>query len=114
MEWDLINKQTDQYLDTINASFAIRELETKFQNAINDTDFKNVKAQKQIRDLMGDQLSYLKSKEKLTQYDVDRAEKLLEIEQARIALEEAQSSKTSMQLKRDAQGNYSYEYVADQ
>ena len=114
MEWDLINKQTDQYLDTINASFAVRELETKFQSAINDTDFKNVKAQKQIRDLMGDQLSYLKSKEKLTQYDVDRAEKLLEIEQARIALEEAQSSKTSMQLKRDAQGNYSYEYVADQ
>jgi len=28
-------------------------------------------------------------------------------------LEDARSAKTSMQLKRDSQGNYSYEYVAD-
>jgi hypothetical protein len=63
---------------------------------------------------MDEQLSILRSKNKLTQYDVDRAEKLLQIEQARIALEESRKSKTSMRLKRDTQGNYSYQYVADQ
>mgnify|MGYP003312761491 CR=1 FL=1 len=57
---------------------------------------------------------YGRNKEKITQYDIDRAEKLLQVEQARIALEDARSSKTSMQLRRDSQGNYSYEYVADQ
>ena len=62
---------------------------------------------------MNDQLNILKNKQKLTQYDIDRAQKLLQVEQARIALEDARSAKTSMQLKRDSQGNYSYEYVAD-
>jgi len=39
---------------------------------------------------------------------------MLQIEQARIALEDIRASKTSLRLKRDSQGNYSYQYVADQ
>ncbi len=113
MEWDLINKNADEYLDTINSAFAIQELQNKFQTALNNTDNKNIKAQRQLKALMDEQLGNLRAKDKLTQYDVDRATKLLEIEQARIALEDARSSKTSMQLRRDSQGNYSYEYVAD-
>jgi len=62
---------------------------------------------------MDEQLGILRNKEKITQYDIDRAEKLLQVEQARIALEDAQSAKTSLRLKRDSQGNYSYEYMAD-
>ena len=96
-EWELMNKNADEYLDTINTAFAIQETERKYQKAL----------------LMNEQLGILKNKEKVTQYDVDRAEKLLQVEQARIALQDAQSAKTSMRLKRDSQGNYSYEYVAD-
>ena len=110
--WQLMNKNADEYLDTINSAFAVQELEDKFQNAINDT--KNLKNQQALKKLMDQQLDNLRAKEKLTEYDVERAEKLLQIEQARIALEDAQASKTSMRLKRDSQGNYSYEYVADQ
>ena len=62
---------------------------------------------------MDDQLGILRNKEKVSQYDVDRAEKLLQVEQARMALQDAQSAKTTMRLKRDSQGNYSYQYVAD-
>lgn len=114
MEWDLMKQNADEYLDTINAAFAVQGLENKFKKAIDDSNAKNVKAQQALRNLMDDQLGKLRAKEKLTQYDVDRAEKLLQIEQARIALEQAQSSKTSMRLKRDSQGNYSYEYAADE
>jgi len=39
---------------------------------------------------------------------------MLQIEQARIALEDIRASKTALRLKRDSQGNYSYQYVADQ
>ena len=112
VSWQLMNKNADEYLDTINSAFAVQELEDKFQNAINDT--KNLKNQQALKKLMDQQLDNLRAKEKLTEYDVERAEKLLQIEQARIALEDAQASKTSMRLKRDSQGNYSYEYVADQ
>ena len=111
-EWDLMNKNAEEYLDTINSAYAIQDLQTKFQKAINDTT--QLKNQKALKQVMDEQLTNLKNKQKITQYDIDRAEKLLQVEQARIALEEAQSSKTSLRLKRDSQGNYSYEYAADQ
>ena len=112
-QWDLINQRADKYLDDVNAAYAISELQAKVQDAINDNDG-NVEAQEQIKDLMDEQLSYLKDKENLTQYDVERAEKLLDIELKRIALQNAQQNQTSMRLRRDANGNYSYEFVADE
>ena len=57
---------------------------------------------------MNEQLKYLKDKDKLTQYDVDRANALLQIEIKRLALEQARQSKTKLRLRRDSQGNYSY------
>ena len=111
-EWDLINKNADEYLDNINAAFEVQQTQRKYQNALNDV--KSIKNQQALKKLMDQQLDILKNKDKLTQYDIDRAQKLLEIEQARIALEDARSAKTSMRLKRDSQGNYSYEYYADQ
>ncbi len=110
-QWQLMNKNADEYLDTINTAFAIQETEQKYQDAINDT--KNIKNQQALKKLMDEQLGILKNKEKVTQYDVERAEKLLQIEQARIALQDMQSAKTTLRLKRDSQGNYSYQYVAD-
>ena len=112
MQWDLMNKNADEYLDTINSAFAIQETERKYQNAV--TDAKSIKNQQALKQLMDEQLGILRNKEKITQYDIDRAEKLLQVEQARIALEDAQAAKTTMRLKRDSQGNYSYEYMADE
>lgn len=111
-EWDLINKNADQYLDTINSAFAIRELEGKYLDALDNTD--SISAQRQLNDMMNEQLNMLRAKDKLTQYDVDRANALYEIELKKIALQEAQQNKSQMRLRRDAQGNYSYQYVADQ
>ena len=49
-EWDLINKNADQYLDTINAVFETQQLENKYLDAIDDTD--NISAQRKLNDLM--------------------------------------------------------------
>lgn len=111
-EWDLMNKNADEYLDTINAAFAIQELQGKFQDALNKPN--SLKNQQALKDVMNQQLEILNNKQKITQYDVDRAQKMLQIEQARIALEDIRASKTALRLKRDSQGNYSYQYVADQ
>jgi hypothetical protein len=67
----------DEYLDTINAAYELQSLENKFQKAINNTD--GLKNQKALKKLMDEQLENLKAREKLTQYDVDRAEKLLQV-----------------------------------
>ena len=110
-EWQLMEKQADQYLDTVNQLFETQALENKYLDAIDQTD--NIAAQKQIKEIMDEELTILKQKDKLTQYDIDRANKRYEIALKQIALEEAQQSKSTMRLRRDSQGNYRYEYVAD-
>ena len=110
-EWNLINKNADQYLDTINQLYGIQSLENKYLDAINGTD--NVNAQKQLKKIMDDELANLRERDKLTEYDIERANKKYEIALKQIALEEAQQNKTQMRLRRDSQGNYRYEYISD-
>ena len=110
-EWNLINKNAEQYLDTINQMYNVQALENKYIKAINDT--KNVTVQKQLKKIMDEELAGLRERDKLTQYDVDRANKKYEIALKQIALEEAQQNKNQMRLRRDTQGNYRYEFVSD-
>ncbi len=110
LDWELKNKNTEGYLDTIEAAFAVNNLEDKFQDLLKNT--KSIKNQQAIKKVMDQQLKNLKDKQKITEYDINRAEQLLQIEQARAALEDAQAAKTELRLKRDSQGNYSYEYTA--
>lgn len=111
LEWQMIEKKSNQYLDAINTAYGIQKAENAYQKAIDSATGRNQKALKKLRD---EEIGHLKDKDKITQYDLDRAEKRLQVEQARIALEDAQASKHTMRLKRDSQGNYSYEYVADE
>ena len=112
-EWDAINEKTDTFLDKINSAYEIDKLRNAFQDAIDDNDG-NIAAQKSLNGLMEQQLAYLKDKEKLTQYDVDRANTLLQIEIKRLALEQTRANKNRLRLRRDSQGNYTYQYTANQ
>ena len=111
-EWELINANAEQYLDTVNEMYEVQQLENKYLDAIDKTD--SVSAQKKLNKLMEDELAYLEEKDKLTQYDIDRANKKYEIALKQIALEEAQQNKSTMRLKRDSQGNYRYVYTSDE
>ena len=111
-EWDLLNKNADMYLDQVNSAYEVEKLAREYNKAIDATD--SLSAQRKLNELMEEQLKGLREKEKLTQYDVDRANALLDIELKRIALEEAQQNKSKMRLRRDASGNYSYQFVSDE
>ena len=111
-EWNLINQNADQYLDTINSMYGIQDLENKYLDAIDQTD--NISAQQKLNDLMQEELAALQEKDKLTQYDIDRANMKYEIALKQIALEEAQQNKSQLRLRRDSQGNYSYQFVSDE
>lgn len=112
-EWELINRQADMYLDTVNSAFEIQKLQNAFEEAIDNNDG-NLKAQQSLNNLMEQQLKYLKDKDKITQYDVDRANALLQIETKRLALENTRTNKSKLRLRRDSQGNYTYQYIADE
>lgn len=111
-EWDLINKNTEDYLDTINSIYSIQSLENKYLDALNNTD--NISSQRKLKAIMEDELGYLREQDKLSQYDLDRAELKYQIALKQIELEESQQNKSTMRLRRDSQGNYSYQYVADE
>lgn len=111
-EWNLINENADQYLDTINSMYGIQSLENKYLDAIDQTD--NIAAQQKLNELMREEVAALEEKDKLTQYDIDRANMRYEIALKQIALEEAQQNKSQLRLRRDSQGNYSYQFVSDE
>lgn len=110
-QWNLINKNAEQYLDSVNAIYSVQQLQNKYLDAIDSYD--SVSAQAKLNDLMEQEIGYLQEQDKLSQYDIDRAELRYQIALKQIALEEAQQNKSSMRLRRDSQGNYSYQYVAD-
>ena len=91
------------YLDTVNSIYAIEKLRSRYQQEINNNSG-NLKAQKSLNSLMENQLKYLRDKDKLSEYDVERANKILDIETKRIALENSRQNKSQLRLKRDSQG----------
>lgn len=111
-EWDMINDKADMFLDKINSAYQIEKLQNAFEDTIGDNEG-DIAAQQALNNLMEQQLAYLKDKDKLTQYDVDRANTLLQIEIKRLALQQARSNKNKLRLRRDSQGNYTYQYTAD-
>jgi len=110
--WDRVTAGADMYLDTVNSVYEIDKYRLQLEKAINETD--DPATQKRLITLMNEQLGILQSREKLSQYDVDRANALFEIEMKRAAFQEAQNNKSKMRLRRDASGNYSYQFVSDE
>jgi hypothetical protein len=73
----------------------------------------SISAQAKLNALREQELKQLNEKDKLTKYDLDRAQKRLAVAQAEIALQEAQANKSKMRLVRGPDGTYSYQYEAD-
>lgn len=111
--WELINKQAEMYLDTINAQFGVQQLENKYLQAYNKA-IGNVAGQQKINKIMNEELAILQEKDKLTKYDLERANARYDLMVKQIALEEAQQNKTNLRLRRDSQGNYTYQYTANE
>ena len=110
--WEEATAAAEKYYDATERIYELETLENKFQEAINNTS--SLENQQKLKALMDDQLADLKAKEKLTEYDITLAEKRLEIAQAEMALEDARNAKNSMKLVRGANGNWEYQYVADE
>ena len=111
-EWELIERNSEQYLDNVNAAYETQKLQAKYIELLDGET--NLHNQQLITEQMNQQLDYLREKDKLSEYDVAYANAQLEILQKRIALEDARNNKSQMKLKRDSQGNYGYVYTADE
>ena len=111
-DWERATAAADKYKDEVEKVYELQTYANKIDKAINETD--NVKAQQKLAKLRDQEIKDLQEKKKLTQYDLDAANARLEIAMKEIALEEAQENKSSMKVVRNEEGNWSYQYVADQ
>ena len=111
-QWDKIKEKSDKYFDSVESLYEIQSFANNIQMSIDETT--TLKNQQKLQALYDREIEYLREKENLTQYDLDAAEARYQIALKEIALEEAQNAKNSMKLTRGADGNWSYQYVADQ
>ena len=110
-QWDDLLWNNDRYLDMPSRATGVLNFIDNANKAMNGLD---AKAQKDINALMDSEVERLNNIKNLRQIDLDIANKRLEVLQKQIALEDAQNNKTKMRLRRDSQGNYTYQYVADE
>lgn len=109
-DWEATKELSDMYYDNVNRAYQTSLLMGKYQKSINEN---TGAAQQKLQNAYDKELATLKEKDKLTKYDLERAEKRYQLVLAQIALEEAQQNKSTLKLARDSQGNYTYQYMSD-
>ena len=116
MRWDLEGERDKEFKDYTDSLYEVGTLTRKVNESINNAD--TIAAREKLSKFLQEDVGYLNTqidKEKqLSKYEIERANAKYELTLRQIALEEAQNNKSKMRLRRDSQGNYRYEYVADQ
>ena len=111
-DWDKLTWHSDRYLDSLERANGLLDLQHSYIDAINGAN--DPKMQQKLAELEEKQLEALSNKEHIREIDLQIAQQQLTVLQAQMALEDAQQAKTKLRLRRDSQGNYTYQYVADE
>lgn len=110
-QFNWLQDKSKRYYDYTENPYQIKNFSLETEKKISDTE--DLMNQQKLTAVYQEQLKILQEKDKLSQYDVERAQKLIDLEIKRQALEDARNAKTTLQLKRDKSGNFSYQYVAN-
>lgn len=110
--WERMSSYNEQYLNAADAQLNINKIRRQFQSSIDTAS--SINAQIKLRNVMEEQVKILEQKDKLTQYEVDRANAVYELTLKQIALEESQRNASKMRLVRDSNGNLTYAFTQDQ
>ena len=111
-EWKLIDDAANDYFDNVERWYNMEDYTKILDDAANAIGL-SAANQAKLNEFREKELAQLNEKEKLTQYDIDESKARLEILKAEIALQDVQQNKSKMRLRRDNQGNYTYQYVGD-
>lgn len=110
-QFDHYIEEEERYFDKVNELYQVNAWNNKLQQDIDNTTNKvyadRLRALQQEIDLRREGGT-------LSQYDLDVLEAKYNLLQAEMALEDAQNAKNNLRLVRDSQGNWNYQYTADQ
>lgn len=110
-KYDHYIKQNERYFDKVNEAYQVSAWYNKLQQDIDNT---TNSAHKERLKALQEEINQRREGNKLSQYDLDILNAKYQVLQAQMALEDAQNAKNQIQLVRDSQGNWNYQYTADQ
>lgn len=105
-------KDKELFLEDFERAHELSNLTYDINKAMNDLS--NSVAKNNMAKLLDDIAEYEKEGIKMTEYELEVLQKKFEIEQARADLEAAKTAMSQVRLTRDDEGNWSYQYTADQ
>ena len=110
-KYDHYIEQNERYFDKVNEAYQVSAWYNKLQQDIDNT---TNSAHKERLKALQEEINQRREGNKLSQYDLDILNAKYQILQAQMALEDAQNAKNQIQLVRDSQGNWNYQYTANQ
>lgn len=112
---DFYNRQKtldSEYLKPFEKAYEINKLNRQINESINKTD--NLKGQRMLGDMQKTLLGYQEDGADLSKEELGYLQKKYDLLLAQIALEESANAKSTVRMIRDSEGNYGYQYTADQ
>ena len=106
------NSLSEQYVDDYQKYYELNKMNRDLQTAIDETD--NINNKKALAKLQEEINKEKASENKLSEYDLEVLKNKIELEKARLALDEAKNSKSTVTLSRDQNGNWGYIYTAEE
>lgn len=102
----------EMYERDFDRLYDLSKLSRDISKAIDDND--NIQGKQKLRALQAEINKLQADGTRLSEYDVEVLRKKFELEQARLALDDAQNAKSQVRLQRDANGNWGYVYTANE
>lgn len=109
--WSLDKDYITNWYDNIEREFNIKDFTLMIDMDIDDTSSEAVK--QKLADFRDEQEEQLRNQAYLSEYDLKLAKAKYNVLKKEIALQEAQEKKTTLRLRRNFQGNYTYQYTSN-
>ena len=109
-KYDHYIEAEQRYLDKVNEAYQVTSWYNKLQKDIDEAT--SASTRERLKTLQ-EEIDLRREGGKLSKYDLEILEAKYQVMQAQIALEDAQNAKNNLQLVRDRQGNWNYQYTAD-
>ena len=106
------NQISEQYVSDYEKYYQLNKMYRDLQSAIDETD--NINIKKDLAKLQDNINSKKAAEVKLSEYDLQALQQQIELEKARLALDEAKNAKSTVTLSRDQNGNWGYIYTAEE
>jgi hypothetical protein len=110
-QYAYFQEEQGRYVSTAKELYEVSSLNREIENTLAET---TSAASKEALKALQEKINKQSELNEMTEYDIEMNQLQYQLLLARIQLEEAQNSKDTVRLTRDDNGNYAYQYTANE